>query len=255
MTDLQNALAQIKVRAEKATGGPWEETWKQIPGYDGYEVSDFGNVRSYYLKGNHKRKRAKYPRLLKTVPKKNGGYQTVSLKRDGQAKYQHVSVHRLVMLAFAGPCPEGKEVAHLNGDHSDARFSNLAYATHQENEFHKTLHGTDGAGERNSAAKLQGWQVAEIKYLAEKSIPQGKIAELFDLDHKAVSEILRERNWRHTAARTDVPRLVAAVEAVLEKTTYMTRYAHGQDYWGGVRAASQEILAALNDELTGEDDG
>lgn len=56
-------------------------------------------------------------------------------------------------------------------------------------------------------------------------------------------------------ARTDVPRLVEAVETVLEKTTYMTRYAHGQDYWGGVRAASQEILAALNDELTGEDDG
>lgn len=52
-----------------------------------------------------------------------------------------------------------------------------------------------------------------------------------------------------------MPRLVEAVEVVMEKASYMTRYAHGQDHWGGVRAASQEILAALNDKLTGEDDG
>lgn len=55
-------------------------------------------------------------------------------------------------------------------------------------------------------------------------------------------------------SQADVPRLVAAIEAVMEKATYMTRYAHSQDYWGGVRAASEEILAALNDKLAGEDD-
>ena len=211
-----NRLNEIEARANAATEGPWEETWKPIPGYDGYEVSDFGNVRSLFKKGNHKEKRSQVARLLKAVPgRRGGGYQTVSIKPPG-GNYRHHAVHRLVMLAFVGPCPEGMEVAHLNGDNTDARLSNLAYVTHRENESHKREHGTLGMGERNSQAKLQGWQVAEIKYLAGKSVPQGKIAALFDIDHKQVSAILNGTTWEDQHARADVPDMAAALRAVLE---------------------------------------
>ena len=62
-------LDAIGQRANAATEGPWEERWKAIPGHDGYEVSDFGNVRSYFVKGNYRSigKRSPYPRLLKLV--------------------------------------------------------------------------------------------------------------------------------------------------------------------------------------------
>jgi hypothetical protein len=208
----QDRLAQIAQRAEAATEGPWVETWKQIPGCDGYEVSDFGNVRSYYRKGNHKEKRSPHPRTLARRDSASG-YPSVSLPVDGS--YRTRRIHRLVMEAFVGPAPAGMEVAHLNGDRTDARLANLRYVTHQENEAHKAAHGTSGVGERNSGAQMQGWQVAEVKYLAGKSVPQGKIAALFGISHKQVSAILNGRAWADEAARTDIPAMHAALTAVL----------------------------------------
>lgn len=214
---ITDRLDEIEARADAATEGPWEEAWRPIPGYDGYEVSDFGNIRSYYLKGNHKQKRSPHPRTLAKRSRANGAYPSVSLPHPETGNYHSKAIHRLVMLAFVGPCPEGMEVAHLNGDPADNRLSNLRYVTHQENESHKLGHGTTGHGERNSVAKLQGWQVAEVKFLAGKSVPQGKIAALFDIGHKQVNDILRERSWSQEPARADVPALVATLRAVLDR--------------------------------------
>ena len=46
-------------------------------------------------------------------------------------------------------------------------------------------------------------------------------------------------------------KLLAAVEAVLDKARSMTVYAESTEYWGGVRAAGDEILAALTQALEG----
>src|SRR5699024_1854139 len=140
---------------------------------------------------------------------------SVSLPNESGA-YSTRAIHGLVLLSFVGPCPEGKEVAHLNGDAADNRLSNLAYVTPRENERHKFSHGTDARGERNPSANLQGWQVAEIKYLSSKSVPQGKIAQLFDISHKQVSAILQGQTWKDQLARIDVPALVAEVERLTD---------------------------------------
>ena len=197
--DRLNAMQQ---RCDAATEGPWEEEWRQIPGADGYEGSDHGRVRSYYLGGNHAKKRSPHPRVLARSTSRR--YPTVSIKFDGATSYSTQRVHRLVMLAFVGPCPEGLEVAHLNGDPGDARLSNLRYVTHAENESHKRHHGTLGVGERNSQAVLLGWQVAEIRYLASKGVARQKIAALFDLRQKYVSEVLSGRVWAHEEKRDEV---------------------------------------------------
>ena len=205
----KDELNAIRQRCDKATPGPWDETWRDIPGFNNYQVSCFGNVRSYLKKGNHKNKGNAHPRLLRQA-RRGGGYPTVSLPdRDG--KYRHRSVHSLVLLAFVGECPEGKEVAHLNGIPTDNRFSNLAYVTHKENEAHKVAHGTSPVGENNGQSNLLGWQVAEIKFLSSKSVPQGKIAALFGISHKYVSAILNGKAWAHIEARTDIPRLLDEV--------------------------------------------
>jgi hypothetical protein len=199
-------LEAIKRRVEAAT--PWEEEWRVLEKYPDYEISNFGRVRTKLRKGNHKQKCGQKYRLLKLVTSPRG-YQSVSLPINGS--YRHCRIHTLVMVAFCGPRPSGLETAHLNGDPSDNRLSNLIYCTHRENESHKKLHGTN-LGQRNSNAKLLGWQVAEIKYLASRAIPQGKIAELFGISHKDVSQILCGRTWKDISARTDVPALVAEVE-------------------------------------------
>lgn len=214
MPDLPSTPTDVKVfaedamaHAEAATPGPWKEEWRNIPGFPDYQVSDFGSIRSRLKKGNHKAKHADKWRLLR--PTNTRGYQSVYLPVNG--KYQHKRVHMLVLLAFVGPRPLNQEIAHLNGTRADNRLVNLLYCSHVENESHKRLHGTLGLGEKNSQAVLQGWQVAEIRYLASKSVSYGQIATLFNIDHKYVSEIVNGHIWKEIEARTDVPALCALV--------------------------------------------
>ncbi|KKK96865.1 hypothetical protein LCGC14_2658470, partial [marine sediment metagenome] len=41
----------------------------------------------------------------------------------------------------------------------------------------------------NGLAKLAEWEVAEIKYLLAKGIPQAKLARLFDVSRSVVNEV------------------------------------------------------------------
>lgn len=174
----------------------WDEEWRPIPHpddlYRGYEVSDHGNVRSF-------RKRTS-PWLLKRIWR--DGYPTVNLPTAG-GFWAGRKIHQLVMRAFVGPCPRGLQVAHLNGDRTDARLVNLAYVTPLENSSHKAIHGTILKGEENPAARLLGWQVAEIKFLAEKGCILGRIGDLFGIGDAHVSAIIKGRIWSSVPAKTD----------------------------------------------------
>lgn len=46
------------------------------------------------------------------------------------------------MEAFVGPCPEGMEVCHNNGDCTDNRLENLRYDTKSANMLDRVRHGT-----------------------------------------------------------------------------------------------------------------
>jgi hypothetical protein len=96
-----------------------------VPGYRGsYEVSDAGRVRSLARidASGHRRK----SRILRPRPDR-GGYLMVDLYRNGvQVTYK---VHRLVLLAHVGPCPDGMEGCHANDQPDDNRLSNLRWDT------------------------------------------------------------------------------------------------------------------------------
>lgn len=51
-------------------------------------------------------------------------------------------VHRLVLAAFVGPCPEGKECSHKDGNKLNNHVSNLEWATRLENARMRQVHGT-----------------------------------------------------------------------------------------------------------------
>ena len=110
------------------------EVWKPIPGYKGYEVSNLGRVRSLdrYLPDGRRRKGTVLRASIDT-----GGYPTVTLGHRGQHR-----VHRIVMLAFCGPVPEGKEVCHLDGNRQNNAIPNLRYDTRLNNIKDAVRHGT-----------------------------------------------------------------------------------------------------------------
>jgi len=109
------------------------ESWRTIPGHEGqYEVSDQGRVRSLphrvrVVPHGVEATRLSPGRVLKPGTKPSGHVSVALGKRNSR------DVHRLVCLAFKGPCPDGLEVLHLNHDPSDNRLENLRYGTRSEN--------------------------------------------------------------------------------------------------------------------------
>ena len=110
------------------------ENWKDIPDYEGrYQVSDSGRVKSVVRKNRLTEK------IMKPHPDKDG-YMRVGLREEG--KLWTTSIHRLVMLAFVGPCPEGKQVDHENQIKDDNNLSNLRYVTSRQNCSNRTTKGS-----------------------------------------------------------------------------------------------------------------
>ena len=107
--------------------------WKDIEGFDNYEVSTEGEVRN-----------KKYNRLLTPSPGA-GGYLRVNLRRDKKSYPYYI--HRLVALAFL----EGEgEVNHIDGNRTNNKVENLEWTTHQQNVQHAftVLHRTPGRKEK-----------------------------------------------------------------------------------------------------------
>lgn len=106
-----------------------EEQWKPIPGFPGYFVSDAGRVVSH-IRGQARELRGGYT---------GEGYRKVVLC-NGEHRLGR-KVHQIVAEAFHGPCPDGMEVRHRNGDKTQNAASNLRYGTRSENTFDQVEHG------------------------------------------------------------------------------------------------------------------
>lgn len=113
------------------------ERWLPVVGFERYEVSDQGRVRS--LIGRTK---------ILTGIRQHAGHLVVQPRKD--KRMYHKFVHRLVLEAFVGPCPAGMECRHLNGNPSDNRLENLAWGTKRENGYDRVLHGMNLNAEKTA---------------------------------------------------------------------------------------------------------
>lgn len=124
-----------------AESQPTSERWLPVTGYEGlYEVSDHGRVRS--LDRQSVNRFATFTRRGQTLRPtvKESGHLYVSLWREGEMK--KAKVHRMVLEAFVGPCPEGMEACHWNDVPADNRLSNLRWATATDNKLDAVRNGT-----------------------------------------------------------------------------------------------------------------
>ena len=122
-----------------------QETWREIPGFPGYEASDWGRVRSFKKRVGSAGgwKIADEPqRVLRPSTGRGSPYRIVQLCVDGETCARRVGV--LVLLAFVGEAPDGHEVCHCNGDPTDDRLENLRWDTHAANMRDAVEHGSYG---------------------------------------------------------------------------------------------------------------
>ena len=179
------------------------EEWKAVPGWEGaYEVSSEGRVRSLDRTqkvinrfGNVEWRRQRGTVLRAGVAK--NGYAVVSFTGPGRAR-ECWTVHRLVMLAFVGPCPPGLEVCHDDGTRDNNRLSNLRYDTRSKNALDKHRHGTmiRKKGEDHFYHKLTE---DDVRALREYGAPHGIrwTADWFGVSYSTIKSVLRRESWKH----------------------------------------------------------
>lgn len=169
------------------------EIWRPITGHPGYEVSNFGRVKSLDRYGLGRfQNRLFVGRLLK-------------LNRSGkighlQAQFaygKNESVHRLVLIAFVGPCPDGMECAHKDGNPGNNHINNLAWKTHKENEADKKTHGTWMHGNRHPQSVVTAEQAIEAHRRCAAGEPRIRVAESMGVTATVVEFIARGTTWKH----------------------------------------------------------
>ena len=129
-----------------------EERWLPVPGYEGrYSVSDQGRIRSEARLAGYRQSDGAPIRvreqLMTPVPMPSG-HLRVRLRKDGGGR--NFLIHRLVLEAFVGPCPEGMECCHGLGGPADNRLENLRWGTRSENQRDAV-----NAGQHASSKKVE----------------------------------------------------------------------------------------------------
>jgi len=169
-------------------------TWKAIPGFDMYEVSDEGEVRAteLSLKGARMRK----------VRSKRNGYLEVNLWDRSTRTYRFFLIHRLVLTTFVGPpATSDMQARHLDGCRANNRLSNLAWGSRKENAADKTRHGTELLGENTNSAKLTEEQVRRIRRHRAaqpgRKWGRGKLAAELGVHPETVSRVATGEWWSH----------------------------------------------------------
>ncbi len=123
------------------------ERWRNVIGYEGlYQVSNLGRVRSLDRVVPHRwcgtvRLKGRILSLAPNITRGKVDALKVNLSQGGTTTVR--KVHRLVLEAWVGPCPDGCEGCHNDGDPTNNIISNLRWDTHKNNGLDRRKHGTN----------------------------------------------------------------------------------------------------------------
>lgn len=107
--------------------------WRDVVGFEGYyQVSRFGEVCRLRSDGTRKPP-------LRGWAFNSSGHIRVSLMVNGVRTDE--TIHRIVLTAWVGPCLDGWEACHNNGNPANNNLSNLRWDTHSSNVCDCVKHG------------------------------------------------------------------------------------------------------------------
>ncbi len=158
-----------------------EEVWKQIQGFEQYEISNYGQVRHIY----HKK--------LIILKQKTGtaGYSEITLCLKGK-KYTKMP-HRLVLENFE-PLSDGLKMEgnHKNGIKSDNRLSNLEWCTKSEN----IKHAFDTGLKHISPPKGTKVNESIVRDIRTNRMTITEYSKLYGISTTSVHEIKNRKYWK-----------------------------------------------------------
>lgn len=160
--------------------------FRHIPDFPGYAGSDDGRIWSAK---RHRPWRQLKARIVGTRTR----YGSVALYAKGHAS--NFLIQRLVLSLFVGPCPDGMEACHADGNSMNNVLSNVRWDTPQHNRDDMHRHGTDSEGSRNSQAKIDETIAYSIR---TRRLAGARIRVLcadYHLSCSQVKRILTYKNW------------------------------------------------------------
>jgi hypothetical protein len=171
-----------------------DTTYKVVTGISHLSVGTDGSVwsRSKFGPNSQKVRRGEW-RLLSPRADQDG-YLRITTCVAGK-KASPIGVHTLVLITFVGPCPNGMECRHLDGNPANNVIGNLEWATPSVNAKDKWLHGTQQTGERNGNAKLTESGVKAIRIMGKVYGGKSKASRLFGISRDTAEKICSGKLW------------------------------------------------------------
>lgn len=164
------------------------EVWRHIEGWSAYAVSDLGRVRNL-LSGED---------LTGTVIRqKTGKIARIRVLLSLGGPRRQVSIHTLVLEAFAGPRPTSMEGCHGDGNPLNNRLKNLRWDTRKGNLADTVPHGTRLLGERCNGAKLTPRRVRRIRAQRAAGRTLSYLAERNGVTPVQIWNVCNGVSWNH----------------------------------------------------------
>ena len=181
MTDVEQMIMRQEGTGPRGAQGqflpyPDSEQWKIVDRFPLYEVSSHGRVRSLSRSFLRMSSHCATPHTVTTHPRILNGYLRqfgrrnvcliMTLRKDGRPHYERV--HRLVLEAFRGMCPQGQEGCHNDGHPEHNHINNLRWDTHASNMDDMYTHGTKTKppvhhGDSHHNARITAHEVQDIR--------------------------------------------------------------------------------------------
>lgn len=181
----------------KIHGGGVE--YRLVPGFPGYRAGSDGSVwtcwkfhgAGYGRKGEWRQSQDWHQ--LQPECREEDGRKRYNLKRADGKRVRKYGGH-FVLLAFFGPCPDGMECCHRDGDCTNDAADNVRWDTVAANKADMVAHGTRLRGEQINTAKLTEDAVREIR---RTGYPLRPLAKRFGVSETVISLVLRRKAWQH----------------------------------------------------------
>lgn len=171
--------------------------WKPISNHSGYEVSDYGQVRSidrWVEQGNGRGGRYKrfwHGKLLKWIYNKVHHYYSVKVTDDDNRHYE-LRVAHAVLLTFVGECPTGLEACHNDGNPANNALGNLRWDTRANNAADMIRHGTSTRGERHPMNVLLTSEVLKIRNSTKTT---AELSAIYGVGKNQIYKIRKRESW------------------------------------------------------------
>ena len=170
---------------------------KRILGFSNYEISKCGKVFSMRRKHNQSEKYEEKEIEMK-IQFIDGSYAILGLI-DDDGNHRMKSVHRLIAEAFITNPENKRTVNHKDGDKHNNVYSNLEWATYQENSQHASDTGLNPKqkGEKNGMSKINNETCIQLIIDMLEGANNNELSEKYKLHSRYISLIRGKKRWKH----------------------------------------------------------